>query len=526
MPQTYRGFMNNAARITRLSLDPDFPDAVAKAVAVTALHQLRKQTEAAAPAEDWSRFGLDAHSGVAFAAQARVAIEQTLQGDEPVDLLPVAAKLDAKFLAWQQRSMANPLPAWTDGAGKQGNPFLRGRLLNRRKEAVAGALAECSASQDAKCTEATAPLQDFRRVAERAGKEWASFHGAIAGDSDSSPLRWAALKAAGAGSGAAAAIWTAGLSTALTGATGAGIAALTLGAEWLRRKRTPSEDSPQMRVWRELVRPAADLLIRYYDAAEHAWLAGRQLSAIFEADKAFRSEVDVTDRAALLEQALEAGDDDLFREVHATRILLGGLQAARLWVSALPESERDALVRNALAAIGSASGKTLADLIEETDTAGVTALIVASVREHVTPADLNGVVQSLQATGLGAELERRLRGLDELSGAVLREKHGIRIDRTLCPRVRSVGLPLGTGDPLLALIAAQFPGAAVFTSFEPNAIEILFDVHNLPLEYLLVHELAEPAYTRSSSFERRLWHMPRKLRAGAGHAVWDIGNSA
>ena len=127
---------------------------------------------------------------------------------------------------------------------------------------------------------------------------------------------------------------------------------------------------------------------------------------------------------------------------------------------------------------------------------------------------LGAAVATLNGAGLGPELDQRVRGLDELSATVLREKHGIRIDRTLCPRIRSVGLPLGTDDPLAQMVSTQFPGASVFTSFEPDAMELLFDVHNLPLEYLLAHELAERAYEAGSSFERRLWHLPRRLYAG------------
>ena len=178
-------------------------------------------------------------------------------------------------------------------------------------------------------------------------------------------------------------IWTVGLSTALTCAAGAGIAALTFGVEWLRRKRATQDNRPELRVWREMIRPAASLLTQYYEAAERAWIAGRRVVLMSEACRLLRTETDIEERALTVERTLRTDAGDLFREVHPTRVLLGGFHLARLWVSALPGIERDTLAQNIIAGVSAASGLDLADLIEQTDPVGVAEMVVSAARKQM-----------------------------------------------------------------------------------------------------------------------------------------------
>ena len=178
--QTYRGFVFHAARVARLSLDPEFPESVARAMAAYAMYQLHERGEGGAPESRFEIAEPDVKPGVSFLSQARAAIEQAIHSDAPVDLIRIAAKLDVKFNAWRER--AGERPAWAPSTNriKEANPFRRGRILSQRRDAGAAALAEHSAVEISARTEAARLLQDFQREAKRAADEWTNFHGAIA----------------------------------------------------------------------------------------------------------------------------------------------------------------------------------------------------------------------------------------------------------------------------------------------------------------------------------------------------------
>jgi len=257
------------------------------------------------------------------------------------------------------------------------------------------------------------------------------------------------------------------------------------------------------RIVRSLYRPAWETLARH-------------LESVAAAD-ARRFEVEIAD--AILEQ-VTAGDSD-----GRAKALCGCLEAE---MTALPEGcfvephpGRVELYGRALAEVVASKQMTppvtaamrVAFLRMRCEPAAATAEALVQVAGDVLgELVLSELVEILREAGWGQKLTRWIDDLRAAASSVVGMQRGLRRERDLSPEVHSIGLPGGASDPCAPWMLQRFPGAAIVTGSDPEAIEFLYDISNLNAERLQTHCAGRDAYEATSKWQRYLMHFPRRRR--------------
>jgi hypothetical protein len=142
-------------------------------------------------------------------------------------------------------------------------------------------------------------------------------------------------------------------------------------------------------------------------------------------------------------------------------------------------------------------------------------LLLKACRTVIGPVSLEACVAAIASTSHLQALECHLRELAGLATGACVLNTGVRLDAQLSPRVLAVGLPDQCHNSLLDLIKRNLPGTDVYQALEPDSVEFIFDAQNLRADQLQNHQLGAKPYQQATSFERYLWHFPRRYR-GSG----------
>ena len=200
-----------------------------------------------------------------------------------------------------------------------------------------------------------------------------------------------------------------------------------------------------------------------------------------------------------------------------------GWMAAKLFDSECNKRGRELLIQSILKRIEATHG-SLTELIVNSDLPSAAAAIAHEVTEETGYITIRAALEAMvECAGGKDRLKCSFDRLKASAASVVSLRGGFGVDRALSPQSREIGLPLGDADPLAPLVREFMPGATLFRSFDPNAIEIVYDARNLAAEDLASHQRTKRDWLAASDLERKvLFPFPRRYVARSEKVV-EVG---
>lgn len=455
--------------------------------------------------------------GGGFIKHVRKTIEEAFSGPRVADLRRVSTLLDRRFAdrAHVLPTVETILQQLRDeiAAGEaEGNPDVPVLSRHRLVDACRQVSQRAGAARDSHDEAAKAAREQFKSQLAPAEEQVANFLRASPVESGSVLQRQAGLGVV------AGAIFLLLLLVGQPFAAWIMLAAAPL-VMFLRERRQANVNGhiPPVGVVRlahELLQPPADALERCFKEAELAALAAWETSLADAVAVALGSQ-DAGDAKRLQRietdshTDLAAGGEALFEMVHPGYVRLGGLTLARKLVEdrlvALPTESRVPALLKVFADAPSAD-----ELLEAA---------AGQIGQFSWAEVIRGAFQCEHGKQM---MSKHLKALETVAATVVRMKPGR--DKRLSPEVYTIGLPEGEKDVVAPWIQELFPHAQITYGFDPEGIEIVYDVCNISGEQLMTYEGTKEAYNDASVVELKLMHHPRRLTAQAEYAKVASGN--
>jgi hypothetical protein len=486
-------------------------------------------------------------NGVPFSATVREAFGAA---QSQADLVRIERNLESAFTEWR-RTVERNQPAAAELAGRMlsggGNPHRAQRRHGSALRAAAALAARADSVRQHKETEVLACCARIRQESERARQilgPLATPSSRRAGERNGG-LRMVAVRSVVTGLLALFLLyWMFSLPLRQAGAGGAGAALAAGGVTvWhLRRRRTVTVPARTTRTGlvQELCPSLIHETIRYYENRAHVAIA--EYEATFERGLNTELNAALSTCSVLLEaealvdlQASAAGrwsgiPDRHFEQVDAGALRFCGRELVEaLLLEIAPAGKVTTLASRVIEGFHRVHGRGFREAVLSEDAERVIELWEEAARQEVGEIPLHTVLKVMLADPVRRRcLAGGLQLLMEMAASVAMRRPDVNLDGARCRHWLRIGLPQGTHDPYQQFLEDLFPRVTFYHSWNPDAVEVVYEIRNLSLDELQLYTLNKPHYEQwEPAVRAAFWHYPlpgtpaAQLLSGSGVRLND-----